>query len=171
MPKDKVYFIIRCLLNYINESIEKKEFKNKKMGLLGNLVLNTKLNILAVKFNENFEKSILDKNKLLNNIKPIITLRKDLENEKNINISNFPNLYKTYESLKAKNSLITEFSSNAKKYLKKNYNITIEDNNNSNNNRANSLTKTMNQIGNDKNHLYSSFDVNKFFTQTQNLFF
>ena len=26
----------------------------------------------------------------------------------------------------------------------------------------------MNQIGNDKNHLYSSFDVNKFFTQTQN---
>ena len=168
MPKDKVYFIIRCLLNYINESIEKKTFKNKKMGLLGNLVLNTKLNILAVKFNENFEQSILDKNKLLNNIKPIITLRKDLENVKNMNICNFPNLYKTYESLKAKNSLITEFSSNAKRYLKKNYNIKIEDSNNNNNIRTNSLTQTMNKIGNNKNHLASSFDANKFFTKTQN---
>ena len=77
MPKDKVSNIIKCLITYINESIVNKTFKNKQMGLLGNLILNTKLNILAVKFDENFEKSILGKNKLLNNIKPIISLRKD----------------------------------------------------------------------------------------------
>ena len=167
MPKDKVSNIIKCLITYINESIVNKTFKNKQMGLLGNLILNTKLNILAVKFDENFEKSILGKNKLLNNIKPIISLRKDLENSKNLTISNFPDLYKTYESLKAKNSLITEFSSNAKRYLNKNYKINIEDSN-SINNRANSLTQTMNQIRNNKNKLYSSYDANKFFTQSPN---
>ena len=77
MPKDKVSNIIKCLITYINESIEKKIFKNKKMGLLGNLVFNQKHNILAVKFNENFEKNILGQNKLLNNIKNIVSLNRE----------------------------------------------------------------------------------------------
>ena len=53
MPNDKVINIIKCLLCHINEAIEKKKFRNKRMGLLGDLIL--KHNILAVKFEENFE--------------------------------------------------------------------------------------------------------------------
>ena len=160
MTKDKVYNIIRCLLLYINESIEKKKFKNKKMGLLGNLVLNTKHNILAVKFYENFEKSILGKNKLLNNIKSKIPLYKNLENAKNLNLGNYPDLYKTSENLKARNSLITECQTSAKRYLKDNFNITIEDNN-----FSNLYTKTVNKGLDNKNFLYTSYKTNRFYTQ------
>ena len=89
ISRDKVEKIIKCLLLYINESLLNKKFKNKKMGLLGTLVLNIKHNILAVKFNENFEKTILEKNILFNTIKNQISLHKNLENAKNLNLGNF----------------------------------------------------------------------------------
>ena len=44
------------------------------MGLLGDLIL--KHNILAVKFEENFENNISGNNKMLNNIKTYVTLDK-----------------------------------------------------------------------------------------------
>ena len=153
MTKDKVCSIIKYLIFYINDSIEKKKFKNKRMGLLGNLVLNTKLNILAVKFDENFEKSISDKNKLLNDLKNKISLSKNLENAKFRNLGNFPDLYKTSEELKSKNSLITEFQTSAKRYLKNKYSITIEDSN-----RSNSLNKTINKEANKNKIFFTSFN-------------
>ena len=129
MTRDKVNSIIKCLLFYINEAIEKKIFKNKKMGLLGDLILNPTHNILAVKFNENFEESINDKNRLLNNIKTKVSLNRNLENAKNLNLGNFPNIFNISEKLKARNSLVTECQPSAKKFLKDNYHINIEDNN------------------------------------------
>ena len=157
MSKDKVSNIIKCLITYINESIEKKKFKNKKMGLLGNLVLNQKHNILAVKFNENFEKNILGQNKLLNNIKNIVSLNRDLENAKNLNLGNTINLYKTSENLKARNSLVTECQPSAKKYLKDKYRISVEDE---------PTMKTLNPISNHRNFVYTSMNsTNRFFSQ------
>ena len=160
MTRDKVEKIIKCLLLYINESILKKKFKNKKMGLLGDLVFNSRHNILAVKFNENFEKTILEKNTLLNTIKSKVSLHKNLENAKNLNLGNFPNIYNISENLKARNSLITQCQTSAKKYLRNNFNITIEDNN-----EANSFTKTINPSESNKNFLYTSYNANRFFTQ------
>ena len=154
MTKDKVINIIKCLLLHINDSIEKKKFKNKKMGLLGELIL--KNNILVVKFNEQFEKNILGKNKMLNNIKTKVSLDKILDNAKKLDLGNFPNLYKTSENLKARNSLVTQCQSSAKKFLQDNYNITIEDNN-----ISNSYIKTLNSTSKNREGFYT----NKFFTQ------
>ena len=154
MTKDKVINIIKCLLLHINDSIEKKKFKNKKMGLLGDLIL--KNNILVVKFNEQFEKNILGKNKMLNNIKTKVSLDKILDNAKKLDLGNYPNLYKTSENLKARNSLVTQCQPSAKKYLQDNYNITIEDNN-----ISNSYIKTLNSTSKNREGFYT----NKFFTQ------
>ena len=160
MTKDKVTNIIKYLISYINESIEKKKFKNKKMGLLGSLVLNPKHNILAVKFDENFENNILGKNKLLNNIKNKIPLYKSLEDAKNLNIGNYPNLYQTSENLKARNSLITQCQPSAKEYLSKKYDINLQDES------SDCYTKTLNPIKNHRNYLYTSINnTNNFFTQ------
>ena len=160
MAKDKVTNIIKYLITYINESIEKKKFKNKKMGLLGSLILNPKHNILAVKFDENFENNILGKNKLLNNIKNKIPLYKSLEDAKNLNIGNYPNLYQTSENLKARNSLITQCQPSAKEYLSKNYDINLQDES------SDCYTKTLNPINNHRNYLYTSINnTNNFFTQ------
>ena len=153
MTKDEVINIIKCLLLHINDNIEKKKFKNKRMGLLGDLIL--KNNILVVKFNEQFENNILGKNKMLNNIKTKISLDKILDNAKKLDLGNYPNLYKTSENLKARNSLITQCQPSAKKYLQDNYNITIEDN------ISNSYIKTLNSTSKNINDFYS----NKFFTQ------
>ena len=160
MTKDKVVNIIKCLLSHINEAIEKKKFKNKRMGLLGDLML--KHNILAVKFEENFENNILGKNKMLNNIKTYVTLDKNLDNTKSLDLGNFPNLYQTSENLKARNSLITECQYSAKKYLKKNYNINIEDNFD----YLNEYNKTLKPIKKSRNFLNKSYNNTKnFFTQ------
>ena len=157
MTKDKVVNIIKCLLSHINESIEKKKFKNKKMGILGELIL--KNNILVVKFEENFENNISGKNKMLNNIKTYVTLDKNLDNTKNLDLGNFPNLYQTSENLKARNSLVTECQPSAKKYLKEKYNITIENSSK----YLNEYNKTLNPL---RNKLYTSYNsTNKFFTQ------
>ena len=151
MPKDKVVNIIKCLLCHINESKEKKKFRNKRMGLLGDLIL--KHNILAVKFDENFENDISGNNKMLNNIKTYVSLDKNLENTKNLNLGNFPNLYKTSEKLKARKSLIIECHPDTKKYLKEKYNITIENNSK----YLNEYNKTLNPIKN-RNFLYTSYN-------------
>ena len=153
MTRDKVNSIIKCLIFYINESIEKKTFKNKKMGLLGDLILNPTHNILAVKFNPNFEESILDKNRLLNNIKSKVSLNRNLENAKNLNLGNFPNIYNISEKLKARNSLVTECQPSAKKFLNDNYYITIDDNDD------------INSFHKKRNFLCTSTNTNRFFTQ------
>ena len=97
------------------------------MGSMGTLML--KNNILAVKFDENFEKNIEEKNRLLNNIKMRVSLERNLEGTKNLNLGNFPNLYKTSENLKSNNSLITQCEPSARNYLKNKFNITIKDSN------------------------------------------
>ena len=158
MPKDKVINIIKCLLCHINEAIEKKKFRNKRMGLLGDLIL--KHNILAVKFEENFENNISGNNKMLNNIKTYVSLDKNLSNTKNLNLGNFPNIYNISEKLKARNSLITECHPDAKKYLKEKYNITIENNSK----YLNEYNKTLEPIKKSRNFLCTSYNnANKFF--------
>ena len=154
MTKDKVINIIKCLLLHINDNIEKKKFKNKRMGLLGDLIL--KNNILVVKFNEQFEKNILGKNKMLNNIKTKVSLDKILDNAKKLDLGNYPNLYKTSENLKARNSLVTQCQPSATKFLQDNYNISIEDNN-----ISNSYIKTLNSTSKNRDGFYT----NKFYTQ------
>ena len=145
MSKDKVNSIIKCLLSQINGSIINKKFKYKKMGILGTLML--KNNILVVKFNEDFEKNILIKNKLFNDIKFRVSLDRNFEGTKNLKLGNFPNFYKTTEKLKANNSLITQCEPSAKDYLKNKFNINI---NNSNNrtiyNFHSSLNKKRNRL-------------------------
>ena len=153
MTKDKVNSIIKYLLCHINDSIIKKKFKKKTMGAMGTLML--KNNILAVKFDENFEKNIEEKNRLLNNIKMRVSLERNLEGTKNLNLGNFPNLYKTSENLKSNNSLITQCEPSARNYLKNKFNITIKDSNYNNtlNNFSNSISTKR------------SFLTNKFFEQ------
>ena len=83
-----------------------------------------------------------------------------MENAKNLNLGNFPNIYNISENLKARNSLITQCETSAKKYLRNNFNIIIEDNN-----ESNSFNKTINPPENNKNFLYTSYNANRFFTQ------
>ena len=166
MPKDKVINIIKCLLCHINEAIEKKKFRNKRMGLLGDLIL--KHNILAVKFEENFENNISGNNKMLNNIKTYVSLDKNLSNTKNLNLGNFPNIYNISEKLKARNSLITECHPDAKKYLKEKYNITIENNSK----YLNEYNKTLEPIKKSRNFLCTSYNnANKFYTERKKYHF
>ena len=123
MSKDKVSEIIKHLILYIKESIIKKKFKNKIMPGLGVLIL--KQNILAVKFNENFGNFIKTKNKKLNNLKNNLSLDMCFENTKELEIGTCPDVYKTSESIKAMNSLVTECQQSAKNFLKNKYNIHI----------------------------------------------
>ena len=162
MSKDKVENIIKCLISHINNAIEQKKFKNKKMGLIGSLVL--KHNILAVKFDENFENSISGKNKMLNNLRSQVSLDKNLDGAKKLNLGNFPNIFQTSENLKARNSLVTQCYPSAKKFLKNKYNIIIDDKNNKN--TSDSYTKTLNSTN---DHRYNFFtNTNKFFTHGRN---
>ena len=127
MSKDKVFEIIKNLIQHISDAILKKKFKNKLMPGLGVLLL--KQNILAVKFEENFENNIKDKNRKLNIMKNNISLDMCFDDSKESFGSTCPNLYQTAESIKATNSLTTECKQSAKNYLRKNYNIYIKDNN------------------------------------------
>ena len=162
MSKDKVENIIKCLISHINNAIEQKKFKNKKMGLIGSLVL--KHNILAVKFDENFENSISGKNKMFNNLRSQVSLDKNLDGAKKLNLGNFPNIFQTSENLKARNSLVTQCYPSAKKFLKNKYNIIIDDKNNKN--TSDSYTKTLNSTN---DHRYNFFtNTNKFFTHGRN---
>jgi Ca2+-binding EF-hand superfamily protein len=162
MSKDKVENIIKCLISHINNAIEQKKFKNKKMGLIGSLVL--KHNILAVKFDENFENSISGKNKMFNNLRSQVSLDKNLDGAKKLNLGNFPNIFQTSENLKARNSLVTQCYPSAKKFLKNKYNIIIDDKNNKN--TLDSYTKTLNSTN---DHRYNFFtNTNKFFTHGRN---
>ena len=129
MSKEKVTEIIKHLLLYINESIEKNKFKNKIMPGLGVLIL--KQNILAVKFNENFEAEIKPKNKQLNNLKNNISVDMCFDDAKNMEEGNYTNLYNTSENLKASNSLLIDCQKSAKNVLNNKYNIKILDNNSS----------------------------------------
>ena len=130
MSKDKVSEIIKHLILYIKESIIKKKFKNKIMPGLGVLIL--KQNILAVKFNENFEYNIKDKNRKLNNLKNNISLNRCFDEAKELEVGTCPDIYKTSESIKATNSLTTECQQSAKKFLKNKYSIQILNNSNLN---------------------------------------
>ena len=127
MPKDKVFLIIKNLIQHINDAILKKKFKSKLMPGLGVLLL--KQNILAVKFEENFENNIKDKNRKLNILKNNISLDLCFDNSKESFAGTCPNLYNTAESIKATNSLTTECKQSVKNYLKKSYNIHIKNNN------------------------------------------
>ena len=127
MPKEKVAEIIKHLILYINEAIIKNKFKNKIMPGLGVLIL--KQNILAVKFKENFEIDIKDKNNKLNNIKNNLSLDLNFDGAKGLEVGNCPDVYKVSESIKASNSLITDCQKSAKDFLKNKYNIQIVNNN------------------------------------------
>ena len=125
MPKEKVFELIKHLIHYLSESITKKIFKNKVMPGLGVLIL--KQNILAVKFNKDFENNIKCKNAKLNKLKSNISLDREisLNFKKDFNIGNCPDIYNTSESIKATNSLLTECRQDAKRYLLNNYKIGI----------------------------------------------
>ena len=144
MSKDKVYEIIKNLIQLINDAIVNKKFKNKLLPGLGVLIL--KQNILAVKFEENFENNVKEKNQKLNILKNNLSLDLCFDNAKDLYVGTCPNVYKTSESLKASNSLSTECKQSAKTYLKNKYNIHIVNNNSSKNiykrNYENSFYKT-----------------------------
>ena len=131
MSKDKVYEIIKNLIQLINDAIVKKKFKNKLLPGLGILIL--KQNILAVKFEENFENNIREKNQKLNLLKNNLSLDMCFDNSKDLYVGTCPNVYQTSECIKATNSLTTECKQSAKTYLKNNYNIHIVNNNSSKN--------------------------------------
>ena len=135
MPKDKVLEIIKNLIKHMSDAISKKKFKSKLMPGLGVLLL--KQNILAVKFEENFENNIKDKNRKLNILKSNISLDLCLDNSKESLTNTCPHLYNTAESIKATNSLTTECKQSVKNYLRKSYNIHIKSNNNSGRNLYN----------------------------------
>ena len=123
MTKDRVAEIIKHLILYIKESIIQKKFKNKIMPGLGVLML--KQNILAVKFNENFEMNIKPKNRKMNILKNKYSLDMNFDDAKDLDMGNYPSIYQTAENIKATNSLITECQQSAKNYLNDNYNIHI----------------------------------------------
>jgi len=125
MSKEKVFELIKHLIQYISDSITKKKFKNKVMPGLGVLIL--KQNILAVKFNKDFENNIKFKNTKLNLLKSNLSLDREisLNCDKELYIGTCPNIYNTSESIKATNSLVTECKQDAKSYLANNYNIGI----------------------------------------------
>ena len=125
MSKEKVFELIKHLIQYMSESITKKKFKNKVMPGLGVLIL--KQNILAVKFNKDFENNIKLKNAKLNLLKSNLSLDREisLNYDKELYIGTCPNIYNASESIKATNSLLTECKQDAKSYLANNYNIGI----------------------------------------------
>ena len=168
MPKDTVFEIIKNLIKHISESISKKKFKSKLMPGLGVLLL--KQNILAVKFEENFENNIKDKNRKLNILKNNISLDLCFDDSKESFAGGCPNLYNTAESIKATNSLTTECKQSVKNYLRKSYNIHIKNNNNSGRNlyikNGSNVYNTV--LGEDKKG--KIFFNNKFFLQKNNPF-
>ena len=125
MSKEKVFELIKHLIQYMSESITKQKFKNKTMPGLGVLIL--KQNIFAVKFDKDFENNIKLKNAKLNLLKSNISLERELNlnSDKDLYIGTCPNIYNTSESIKATNSLITDCKHDAKIYLRNNYNIGI----------------------------------------------
>ena len=123
MTKDRVAEIIKHLILFIKESIIQKKFKNKIMPGLGVLML--KQNILAVKFNENFEINIKPKNRKMNILKSKYSLDMNFDDAKDLDMGNYPSIYQTAENIKATNSLMTECQQSAKNYLNDNYNIHI----------------------------------------------
>ena len=158
MKKEKVYEIIKHLICYINDSIINNKFKNKDMPGLGVLIL--KQNILAVKFDENFENDIKNKNSKLNNLKKNLSLDMDFDNAKDSYVGTCPNVFRASECLKSTNSLITQCKQDAKNYLQKNYNILIANSNsNSNANSSININQSFNNKLNYKNTL--SFDRKK----------
>ena len=164
MKKEKVIEIIKHLIGYINDSIVKNKFKNKNMPGLGVLIL--KQNILAVKFNEDLKIEIKNKNSKINELKKNVPLCMNFDNAKDSNIGTCPNVFRTSESLKSKNSLIIECKQDAKEYLKNNYNILIANtNSNFSFNKTNYMLSPQNTLSLDKtkneNYYRNSFFYSK----------
>ena len=101
---------------------------------------------------------------MFNNLRSQVSLDKNLDGAKKLNLGNFPNIFQTSENLKARNSLVTQCYPSAKKFLKNKYNIIIDDKNNKN--TSDSFTKTLNSTN---DHRYNFFtNTNKFFTHGRN---
>ena len=162
MKKEKVEEIIKHLIGYINDAIVNNKFKNKNLPGLGTLIL--KQNILAVKFKEDFEELIKNRNSKLNNLKQNISLDMDFDDAKETSIGTCPDVFRTSECLKSNNSLITECKQDAKNYLRDKYNILIENNNLSSNiNKTNYNINHQNTLSIDRRN-NTRYYGNDFFT-------
>ena len=124
ISKDELTNIIKHLFSYINKSIINNTFKEKSMPGLG-ILLNSN-NIIAVKFDEDFIKSIKKKPQKLNFTKKNILMDLDMDNAQKTFSENCKIPYKNIEYLKSTNSLITKCEKSAKDYLLKNYLINLK---------------------------------------------
>ena len=124
ISKDELTNLLKHLFMHISESIINKTFKNKVMPGLGTLV--NKNNVIVVKFDDNFIKSIKDKNQILLFTKKNIFLDLDMDNAQETTAYKCLTPYKNIEDLKSTIALTTKCEKSSRDYLINNYRIDIK---------------------------------------------